>query len=195
MEIIIIATCFIIFCFVFWRELKEDYIPSQIFSTALTIGFFLLLSYLLSAYFFKQYRFWLLTISIILGYVIGSKRTGLKYYEGYDNMILGVLVSLVASSFILIKYFSIAWVLFYASVILSLGIFILIRRNYKAFIWYKSGKRGFSGLFTVGVFFLLRSIISFAKPDFTLALTEYDMFISGLISFASFLNIFILANK
>jgi hypothetical protein len=195
MEIVLIVFCFFIFCFVFWRELKEDYIPSQIFSTALTIGFLFLVAYTLTSYFLKQYRFWFLVFSVILGYIIGSKRTGLKYYEGYDNMVLGALISLVASAVILIKHWGIDWILFYASVVLSLSVFVLIKKNYKAFIWYKSGKRGFSGLFTVGVFFLIRSIISFAKPDFVLSLTEYDMFISGLISFASFLNIFILANK
>ncbi len=195
MEIVLIVFCFFVFCFVFWRELKEDYIPSQIFSTALTIGFLFLVGFVLTSFFLKQYRFWFLVLSVILGYIIGSRRTGLKYYEGYDNMVLGALVSLVVSALTLIKYHSVTWILFYASAVLSLGVFMLIKKNYKAFIWYKSGKRGFSGLFTVGVFFLIRAVISFAKPDFVLSLTEYDMFISGLISFASFLNIFILANK
>jgi hypothetical protein len=72
-------------------------------------------------------------------------------------------------------------------------IYYVVEHSYKSFIWYASGKKGFSGLFTLGVFFLVRSLVFFINPDLLILLNKYDIFISGLISFTSFLNIFILA--
>lgn len=183
------------FLFVFWRGLKDDYIPSQIFSIAFTVFFIVVLTYVLSLYFFKQYRFWLIVLSLFIGFLVGTKRSGVRYYEAWDSYILSVFSSFFIPILILYKNWSIDWVLFYISIAVSFIIFFIIKNVYKSFIWYKSGKRGFPGLFSIGVFFLIRSVISFVKPDYTLSLIEYDLFFSGLISFMSFLNIFILANK
>ncbi len=193
--VVLIVVCIFVFLFVFWRGLKEDYIPSQIFTTSFAVIFAASIAFLLSEFFFKQYRFWFLVTALIIGYVIGSKKSGVKFYEGWDSVVVALLLSLIASVVALYRYWNINWILFYLSITLSLIIFFTLKKVYKTFIWYKSGKRGFPGLFTIGIFFLIRSVISFVKPDFTLMLTEYDMFFSGLISFMSFLNIFVLANK
>lgn len=184
-----------LFLFVFWRGLKDDYIPSQIFSISFTVFFTLILTYVLSLYFFKQYRFWLIVLALFIGFLVGSKRSGVKFYESWDSYILALLSSFFVSVFILYKNWNINWILFYISIVFSFIVFFIIKNIYKSFIWYKSGKRGFPGLFSIGVFFLIRSIISFIKPDYTISLIEYDLFLSGLISFLSFLNIFMLANK
>ncbi len=191
--ILLVIICLFVFLFVFWRGLKEDYIPSQIFSTSIVIILTVLAGYFCSSFYFKEYRFWFVILTFIIGYIIGSKRSGIKFYEGLDSLISALLLSIFISSVILYSYRTVNLFLFYISIGLSLAIYYIVKKYYKTFIWYRSGRRGFPGLFTTGVFLLTRSAISLIKPDYTLLLTEYDIFFSGLISFVSFLNIFILA--
>jgi hypothetical protein len=195
LTIILVVVCVFIFLFIFWRELKEDYIPSQIFTTSGIIILFALASFLFTNYYFREYRFWFIVLTLFIGYIYGSKKSGLKFYEGLDSFIIALLFALTLSAFVLYSNWTLKWILFYLSIVLSVVVYLLTKKAYKTFIWYKSGKRGFPGLFTIGLFFLIRSTISLVKPDFSLMLTEYDIFFSGLLSFISFLNIFVLANK
>ena len=183
-----------VFLFVFWKNLKDDYIPSQIFSTSLIVLIFIGVGYFLSTI-FKSYAFWIIFLSLIVGYIIGSIKCGIKFYEGFDSFIISSLFAFMATSPILYKYWQLNLILIYSAIVLSAVVFYVIKKNYKSFVWYKSGRRGFPGLFTLGIFFLIRSIVAIIKPESIFLLTEYDIFISGLISLISFLNIFVLGGK
>ena len=106
-----------------------------------------------------------------------------------------LLLSLIPLIIFVIRLEEPSFGVFYIILILSLLLFHLVKRRYKSFLWYRSGRKGLSGLFAIGVFFLVRSIVSITKPEMTFLLDEYDIMISGLISFLSFLNIFILAKE
>jgi hypothetical protein len=127
-----------------------------------------------------------------LGYIIGCYRNAIKIYDGYDSFIVSLLISGLVSGVIFFNSVDLPKIIFYISIAASLLVYFLVHRQYKSFIWYRSGKRGFSGLFITGLFFLIRSVVSLIKPELTIMVTTYDIFISGLISFVSFLNIFIL---
>jgi hypothetical protein len=183
--------CVFLFSFSFWKGLKDDYISSQIFSVSITVIFTFTGAVIISNY-FKEYRFWILFFALILGYIIGSYKNAIKIYDGYDSFVVSVLISGLLSSVILFYSASLPEIIFYISLAASLLVYFLVHKQYKSFIWYRSGKRGFSGLFITGLFFLIRSAVSLVKPELTIMVTTYDIFISGLISFVSFLNIFIL---
>lgn len=183
-----------IFLFVFWKSLKDDYIPSQIFSTAFSVLIFFGLGCFLSKY-SDAFRFWILFASLIVGYIIGFVRSRIKAYEGLDGLIISIAFALLPTALFFINSWDISYSLFYLTLVFVSIIYFSVKRYYKTFIWYKSGRRGFAGLFTLGIIFLIRSLISIFKPDFTLMLMEYDIFISGLISFTAFLNIFVLGSK
>ena len=185
---------FFFFLFIFWRNLKDDYIASQIFSCAFWIIILFLLGLFVS-YFLKQYQFFICFFSLSIGYIIGSYRNHIKFYEGLDSFVAATLLSLAFSSLIIFNSYSFPLMIFYIFIYLIMIIYILVKRQYKSFIWYRSGKRGFSGLFCIGLFFLGRSLLSIIIPNLTLFLTEYEIFISGLISLFAFLNIFVLAGK
>lgn len=191
----LIALIFVfIFLFVFWKNLKDDYIPSQIFSTALIVLVFAGIGCFLSTV-FKSYAFWLISLSLFIGYIIGSVKCGIKFYEGFDSFIISSLIAFTATFPIVYKFWQLNLILFYSATVISVVVFHIIKKNFKSFIWYKSGRRGFSGLFTLGIFFLIRSMVAIVRPESILLLTEYDIFISGLISSISFLNIFVLGGK
>ena len=188
---ILSVICIFVFSFSFWRGLKDDYISSQIFSTSITVFLAFATGLIISTY-FKEYRFWILFSALISGYIIGSYRNAIKIYDGYDSFIVSLLSAGLVSGIIFLRSINLTEIIFYISITASLLIFFLVHRQYKSFIWYRSGKRGFSGLFITGLFFLIRSAVSLTKPELTIMVTTYDIFISGLISFVSFLNIFIL---
>lgn len=182
----------IIFSFSFWRILKEDYISNQIFSAT----FYILLSFttsLIVVRLFEVSFIWVTGLFIFFALFIASKRTGIRYYELLDGFVRSFLTSLIPCVILFLEMKDLSFQIFFIVSMLSLILFYLIKYYYKSFIWYKSGKRGFSGLFTIGVFYLIRSVTSIIIPEATFLLDEYDIVISGLISFVSFLNIFILA--
>jgi len=192
--IILLLICVLVFLFSFWRNLKDDYLPSQIFSLAFNVFLSAALGFYVWRY-VGNLAFWVVILSLLLGYIIGSIRSRIKIYDGLDGAVISILISVLFSSLLLFKFRSSQLVLFYGMIAAGIIIYSLVKKNYKSFVWYKSGRRGFSGLFVIGVFFLTRSIVSIVKPELTYYLYEYDIIISGLISFMSFLNIFILGGK
>ena len=190
----ILTISFFVFLYSFWKNLKDDYIPSQIFSTAFFTIFLFALGLSLGSY-FKIYPFWLSVLGLVIGYTIGTARKGIKFYDTFDSVVISSMTSAVFSIPLLIIFPNAGAVIFYTILLFSILVFFLIKKHYKGFIWYRSGRRGFAGLFTFGTFFLLRSIISLIDPGLTIDATIYDVFISGLISFVSLLNIFVLARR
>ena len=192
--VIVITLILFIFSFSFWRSVKEDYVPAQIF----TATFYILLSFIISLgifYIFKIHSIWIIGVLLLFGLFSASKRTGIRFYELVDEFVGSLLLSLIPLIIFVIRLEEPSFGVFYIILILSLLLFHLVKRRYKSFLWYRSGRKGLSGLFAIGVFFLVRSIVSITKPEMTFLLDEYDIMISGLISFLSFLNIFILAKE
>jgi len=174
--------------------LKDDYIPSQIFTTSFIILILYFIGLMVADYFTK-YKFWIPFLSIIVGFFVGVRKSRIKTFEALDAFVYAFLSAIILTSIILINTFDLTLFIFYLISFTSLASYLLLKKQYKTFLWYKSGRRGFPGLFAIGLFFLERAIISIVMPELVLFLTEYDIFISGLISLMSFLNIFILAGR
>ena|SRR4030042_2396007 len=180
--------------FLFWRRLKEDYIENQIFSVAaLTIlGF--VITYVISRMFFPKWIFWLPFITSFGILLASGKKFGMRIFELADAGVIAYLSWFLFNAIIfLISLKNIqSLILTITNLILCLG-FFLIDREYKKIPWYKSGRTGFTGMFIMGIFFLIRAAVALLAPDMLIFLLEYDIFISGVISFISFLMIFNLA--
>ncbi len=185
-----IASVFV-FLFAFWRNLKEDYIPSQIFSTAFYVLAFSFTGYGMS-YFASIYTFWIVIVFFTIGLIHGFRRKGIKPNEAVDAMAVSIWLALLFTLPIILIHASIDKVIFYIMVTVSGVAYFAVKKYYKTFVWYRSGRRGFPAYFSIGLFFLLRSFVSIINPGLTLFQTEYDIFISGLISAVSFFNIFVL---
>lgn len=191
--VFLISVAIFVYLFVYWRELKDDSIASQIFSSSIIVLIFSMSSHFVTNYFLKDYKMLILILVFGVSYIFAMKYNRIKLYEGFDAIVISTLNSLAFLSLFLYKNWEFKWIIFYVSIYLCILIFHLVRKNYKSFIWYTSGKRGFAGLFTVGVFFLFRSLLFFIDPEYLPYLNSYDIFVSGLISLSAFLNIFMLA--
>lgn len=183
-----------LFIFFFWRKLKEDYTENQIFSTA----FYALLGAgvlgIIADNFASLWSFWLSLAGGVAGFSLGILRFKMRPFEVIEAAVPGGLV-LTSNYFFynfLITKNPHSFIALVIVLILS-GLFFIFDKHYKRFTWYKSGKIGFSGMLTIGIFFLIRTVVALFAPSMLSFVGRADAVISGIISFASFLILFNLA--
>ena len=147
----------ILFLYVFWKKLKDDYISEQIFPTTFFILMGIGVSQILSYYLLSAWWFWLAIVGISLGFSLGVYRYKLRFYESIEALVISFL----------------PWL-------------SLIFLQYKRFRWYKSGKVGFAGLTTLGFIFLVRGLTALWVPFMLSFVGVMDAFISVIISVVAF---------
>ena len=185
----------LIFLFIFWKKLKEDYFPALIFSTAFYMLAGALLGFAVSYFLFKSYWFWLAFGGACLGALLGILRLHLKPYETIEAGVASLL-----PWFGLIFFADAAQTSAPTSFVAGLVVFCLIAlyvfldRHYKNFTWYSSGRIGFSGLTTLAVFFLLRACLAIFAPS-VLSFVKVETLISGFLAFVLTLSVFKLSRE
>lgn len=176
--ILVNILAFFVFLFVVWKRLKEDYSSENIFSLCFVTASGLMLGYFAAKLFAPQYWFWMEILGILLGYIFLLIKIRLKFYETFEALFIAFLT-----------WFGIYWLMtsFLATllVVCFIVLFYLLDANYKNFTWYKSGRIGFSGLVTAGLFFLTRSAV----------VEKVDAYLSGITSFIMFLLVYNLARE
>ncbi len=179
---------YLISTFLLWKRLKEDYSSQQIFNTAFYILIGLLVFYFAGSKLIYPYWFWFSLVGMILGLSLGIYRFHLKAYETIEANISGLLIWLalifLTDSVMNSSLFSFGG---FATVTAITGIYYFLDSHYHNFTWYKSGKIGFSGLATAGIFFLVRAIIAGIYPYVLSFSGKYEVYLSAIASFIFFL--------
>jgi len=154
---------YIILSYFLWKELKVDYLNTQIF----TFSFWFVVTCYLGAYLtylflFPNFWFYGGLIFSLSSFLLLTKKYGIKRYEILDCLVKGILsFSLVVILLDFVIFQRDLRNLFLVSVIFILIlIHNYIKSNYKKFSWYKSGRIGIAGSITISVFFLTRLVIS-----------------------------------
>ncbi|GEM_PF-644930 len=201
----------IITLFIYWRALKEDYEKEKIFSSGLImlIGMFLgLFAIYLPAKSVpvndvvnpvinpKGFWFWGSFLGFFVALLYSTQKFKIKPYEAVESLVPGMFI--VAIFYSLASYvltgdnnFSL-----FSAIIISLGIlFTFLKSKYKSFSWYKSGKIGMSGIFTLGAFFLIRVILAIKLPQSFLVAGRVDLIPSSIISFLMFFLVYNLSES
>lgn len=193
-EIFLNLLGFFIFLFVFWKKLKEDYLSSQIFTTAFYVIFLASIFLLVSHFLLPNFWFWALFLAFLTGVFLGRWRFSLHFYEVYEAGIVGLLPWL-SFFFLLDAMKTTSWYSFCGFLFswLLVLLYIFLNLHYKSFSWYKSGKVGFSALVVTIVFFLARMIVAIFFPSMVSLSGSFEVLISGIFSFFSFLLLFILS--
>lgn len=186
----------IVFLFIFWRNLKEDYLPAQIFSTAFYILAGILLTQVAASQFFPSWWFWAAILGITAGFIVGKIRFKLKVLETLEATVSATLPWLFLI-FLDDAVRNSSLSSFLATVV-SLGLiftYLFLDAHYRKFSWYKSGKVGFSALTTLGILFLIRAFIAIGFTNMVSFSGKSEAFLSGIIAITSFLAVFNLARK
>ncbi len=186
----------LLFLFIFWKKLKEDYTSEIVFSSAFAIFIGVIVSSLLSYNFFREWFFWAQLLGGIVGLLVAISRFKMRGYEVFDA---GVIASLPWQAIFFLNdsirdtSFQSFWA--FVFILVLMGIYNLIDANYKSFNWYKSGRIGLAGLSTLAILFLTRAAIATQIPSMISLVVKYDPYISGSFAFISFLLIFNLSRK
>jgi len=186
----------IVFLFIFWKKLKEDYLSNQIFSSAFLIIIGIFLFNIISRFYFPFWWFWLSFIGFFLGLGIVILKFGLRVYETVEAGLVSILpwMSFVylADSVRNTSWISLVGFVFTAGILV---LYLFLNARYKDFSWYKSGRVGFAGLTAFGIYFLIRGLIAIFFPFVLSFVGDYEPILSGIVSFTFFLLVFNLSRK
>ncbi len=160
------------FSFVLWRKLKDDYYNAEIFKFTIFIFIGFVAGWWIALSFANSFSFW---ITIIAPFIVGSyvhRRLGLRFFEVIDALApawfaflffsySGVFLSHIINQNSLVLKIPTWFVL--AEIVLALFSTVFYRYllvRYRRFSWYPSGKVGFAGLASTGIYFIVRSLIN-----------------------------------
>jgi len=181
---------FVFSSFSFWRRLKEDYSQEDIFGLTLLVVVFCLFFYWLPIFFWDQ------SLSLPFAFAGGflavkvwSSRFKMKVWEVYDALAPSVLIFLFCGGIGEFLISGSAWAGGYVVISLFGWIFWkFLRKRYRSFSWYKSGKIGFLFWAVCFLIFVLLLLLAFLRKDglyFKLLIFSEALFSAGIIYFRS----------
>lgn len=190
-SIVTTALGFLLFLFLFWKKLKEDYPSDFIFSTAILVLLGVVSGALASAKFLPSWWFWFSILGSFLGFLVGLFRFRLRFFEGLEALIISLLpLSLLIFLGDAIKNSSLSSLVYSVGTLGLFGLYYFLNAHYKNFTWYRSGRVGFAGLSTGGLFFLLRAGIAIFSPTVLSFVDKFEVMLSGIAAFTLFLLVF-----
>jgi hypothetical protein len=177
-----------VFLFILWKRLKEDYTSTILFNTAFIILILTGIAGIISNFSYREYWFWFLLAGLVLGILLSVYKYKLNIYEIVESTFIGLMpiLTLVYLTYaIILKSWQLLIVV--ALNITLVFLFIFLETHYKRFTWYKSGKVGVAGIMTLGLFFLVRGVIAMAFPYVLSFVGNYDAILSGSLALICFL--------
>jgi hypothetical protein len=120
----------------------------------------------------------------------------MKFFETLDACIPGFLFwALFVFLSDSIAFSNLSSLIASGIVLLIIVLFFFLDSRYKRFVWYRSGRIGFSGFSVLGIFFILRAVFAAAFIDVLSFVGTLDVIISAVVAFFSFLIVFNLARN
>lgn len=178
----------VLFLFLFWRCLKEDYPREIVFGSAFLILLGVVIGYAVSLNYFPDWFFWLEAFGAFLGFSLGIFKYSLRFFEAFEAAFLGLLPWL-AFLFVTRQIYISVFILG----LITLSVYL--KTKYKTFLWYKSGRIGLSGLLTAGVFFMARMVVAIFFPTMVSLTGKGEIILSGISAFTIFLLVYNLARS
>lgn len=192
----------IFFLFIFWRRTREDYSKKIVFSSGFSILFTVVFSTFVSFYISRflpnnsiidssQIWFWGAVFGFLMSFIVNSFTKKIKFFESLEASGMGLFIWLgfifVASG---ISNRSLDSLMASGIVLVLFVIYLYLERNYRKFTWYKSGRVGFSGLTTLGLFFLVRTGISIYGGSMLSLAGRVEVILSSVIAFLLFFSVY-----
>jgi len=181
----------IVFLFIFWKRLNEDYSSEVIFQTAFSVLAGIFVALLLTNKFLPGAFFWTGSVGGLIGLLLAIFRFKVKFFESFEAFIISVLPWL---GFVFLKdsVFNSSLSSFLGFIVILIMVFISywLDSHYKNFTWFKSGRVGFAGLATLAFIFLIRSVVDILGISMLSFVAKYEAVLSGAAAFICFLLLF-----
>jgi len=190
-NLIVTVLAILVFLFLFWKRLKEDYAAEIIFKAATYILVGIGTGGAVAAKFFPMWFFWTSITGGAVGLSFAILRFRVKFYETLEAFIIASLPWL-GLLFLKDSVVRSSLSSFLAFIVILIMVFIsyYLDTHYKRFIWYRSGKIGFAGLSVAVMFFLVRTAIAIFKVTMLSFVGSSEAVISGMMALVSFLLLF-----
>jgi hypothetical protein len=185
----------LVFLFIFWKRLREDYSPEIIFKTAFDILAGVAIGFLFSLKFSSIGFFWPAAVGSLMGLTLALLGLKMKFYETFEAFIISSL-PWMGLIFLLdsVTHSSLNSFLAFIAILVFVFISYYLDSHYKNFTWYKSGKIGFAGIVTLSIFFIVRSALAiFGIHMISFVSLRIEAVISGAAAFICFILLFNLA--
>lgn len=195
------------FLFIYWKKMRHDYTRDMVFASGFSILLLVVLSTFISIYMVRfvpstnifdrqQLWFWGAVIGYLIAFTLNIVNSKFKFFESLEASGIGLFAWLgfifVANGINSRDLSS----LIASGLIVSLFIFYLfLEKKYRRFTWYKSGRVGFAGLITLGLFFLIRSGISIYGGSMLSLAGRVEVVLSSVIAFLLFFSVYHLSES
>lgn len=185
----------VVFLFIFWKRLREDYSSEIIFKTAFNVLAGILIGFLIFLKFPQIGFFWPVVLGSLLGLGLALFGLRIKFYETFEAFIIASF-PWIGFTFLLDSITHSSLSSFFAFIAILVFVFIAyyLDTHYKNFTWYKSGKIGFAGIVTLSIFFIVRSTLAiFGIHMISFVDLRIEAVVSGAAAFICFILLFNLA--
>lgn len=191
--IVFILLGILVFTFVFWKGLKEDYAAEMIFNTAIFGLFFSTVLASFTYFLYQPIWFWCGLLGLVVGMLTGIRVYKLRMFEVFDAAIIAFLFLQA----ILLIGFSIfngpINLILLAIAAICIILYFILQANYRRFSWYRSGRVGFSGFVVMAVYFFTRSVIAVFNLPVVSLMGVADAAVSAGLTIVSFVVIYTLS--
>ncbi len=153
--------------FIFWELLKDDYEDARIFPLGLLIALGGILGFSLMGWIFGRDHLLGALFLVFLFALFRSKRLAMRPVEVFEAVVPSLFVFLFFFSLnILRSAGKFYWYSFTEPLLLvgALCFFWMLRKYYRSFLWYPSGKVGFASLVAVILYLAIRAAIALLFP-------------------------------
>jgi hypothetical protein len=192
--ILFIVISFFIYLFFLWKFLREDYDPHRVFSFGIATFIATLIGTGVGIWMGNVW-FWTGLMGYVVMTIILARKFEFRIVEIIEASTPGYFVIYLAILFYgLSNSGGLATIILLAVTFLLLILFFVLKRNYKRFTWYKSGRLGFASLISIGLLFLVRAITSVVAPDVVSHIGVVGFIPSAILSFFSFFTVYNLSN-
>lgn len=186
----------LVFLFLFWTRLKEDFASEIIFKLGFGILVGIFTGVILSKSFSFNYFLWLGFVGGCVGLSATALKFKSKFYEIFESFVISTLPWL---SFIFlfdsVINSSLSSFLGFITILLLILISYLLNAHYKNFSWYKSGKIGFTGISVLALIFLIRFVLAIIGISMLSFVGKFEGLLSVIGISVCFTLLFILARK
>jgi hypothetical protein len=181
----------LVFLFIFWKRLKEDYSAEIIFKSATYILVGIGVALTIASNLFPLWFFWASLMGGLLGFSFAILKFRVKFYETLEALIMASLpwLGLVFLMDSAIKG-SLSSFLAFAFMLIMMFVSYYFDTHYKRFGWYKSGRIGFAGISVAVIIFLIRSVIAITKVPVLSFVGSSEVTVSGAMAIVSSVLLF-----
>lgn len=192
---VLLLLSFFSYLFFLWKYLRDDYDTNKIFTFGIATYFAFMLGLFIGTV-VKEIWFWTALLAYGMMFIFMIRKNHFKVIEAIEASTPGFVITYVLILIYgLLRNEGFETIVLSVTSLLLLAIFFILKKNYKRFNWYRSGRLGFASMVVLGLLFLIRAIASVL--DFgSISLIGVVGFIpSAILSFFSFFTVYNLSQR